>query len=595
MAPIAKILNLTSSDDPVSQELRASAKRLGGVAIFSGVVNLLMLAGPLYMLQVYDRVIPSRSVATLLGLSAIILAIYVFQGFFDALRLRMLARIGSLFDAALQEPIHCALATLPLRGVGTALMQQPLRDLDQIRIFLSGLGPTAFLDVPWIPIFVITLFLFHPAIGMTGVIGAVAIVAIALLAERFSADASRSLMESSARRQVFADATRRNAEAIRALGMSRRFTARWLRANDGFLRQNLRVMDLYANLGTCAKIMRYALQSAMLGVGAYLVVIEQASGGIIIASSIMLGRALAPIEVALGTWKQFVTARQSIRRLAAVLKAVHPPEAPAVVLAPPERELSATNLAVAAPGSERLILSNVSFSLRSGVGLAVLGPSASGKSSLAKALVGVWPAFTGIVRLDGAAIDQWDADELGRHIGYLPQDVSLFEGSVAENIARLDESATPEAVLQAARIAGAHDMIVRLPQGYSTRIGEGGMLLSAGQRQRIGLARALFGDPFLIVLDEPNASLDAEGENALMRAIGTLRDAGRIVVVVSHRPNVLAVLDMALVLYEGAVVAFGPRDEILARAGHPGGAQPLLAKVAAPEAPLSRAARGARQ
>ncbi len=592
MTPIAKILN-PASDDPVSQALRASAKRLGGVAIFSGVVNLLMLAGPLYMLQVYDRVIPSRSVATLLGLSAIILAVYLFQGFFDALRMRMLARIGSLFDAALQEPIHFALATLPLRGVGTALLQQPLRDLDQIRIFLSGLGPTALLDTPWIPIFVVMLFLFHPVIGITGVVGATAIIAVALLAERLSADASRNLMESSARRQVSADATRRNADAIRALGMSERFAARWLRANEGFLRENLRVMDLYANLGAWAKVMRYALQSAMLGVGAYLVVNEQASGGIIIASSIMLGRALAPIEVALGTWKQFVAARQSIRRLGEVLKAVRPQAAPAITLAPPERELSATSLAVAAPGSERLILANVSFSLRAGTGLAILGPSASGKSSLAKALVGVWPAFTGIVRLDGAAIDQWHPDELGRHIGYLPQEVSLFEGSVAENIARLDESARPEAVLQAARIAGAHEMIVRLPEGYSTRVGEGGMLLSAGQRQRIGLARALFGDPFLIVLDEPNANLDAEGENALMRAIETLRDAGRIVVVVSHRPNVLAVLNMTLVLYDGGVVAFGPRDEILARAGHSGGTQPLLAKVAA-DAPVSRAARGGR-
>jgi ATP-binding cassette, subfamily C, bacterial PrsD len=553
------------SNDPVTLGLRASARQLVGVAVFSGVVNLLTLSGSLYMLQVYDRVIPSRNVATLLGLSLIVLLAYLLQGYFDALRTRMLSRIGSLFDACLQEPIHVALATLPLKGARPMLAQQPLRDLDQIRAFLSGIGPTAFLDMPWMPMFLIVLFLFHPVIGMTALVGASAIVAMTFLTERRSRGAAKTAMECSAHRQVLADATRQNAEVIRALGMTGRFTARWSKANELFLQENIRVMDVHANLGSGAKVLRYTLQSALLGVGAYLVVNEQASGGIMIASSVVMGRALAPIEVALGTWKQLVAARQGIERLREILKATALPKIPDVALPRPCHRLRVQNLTVMAPGTESVIVSNVSFSLEAGTGLALLGASASGKSSLVKALVGVWPASNGVVRLDDAALDQWDFDVLGRHVGYLPQNVALFDGSVAENIARFDETATSEAILDAARVAGAHELILRLPNGYSTRIGEGGMSLSAGQRQRIGLARAVFGNPFLIVLDEPNANLDVDGENALSKAIETLRRGQRIVIVVSHRPSALAALNMAMVLYEGSVIAFGPREEAFAQ------------------------------
>jgi ATP-binding cassette subfamily C protein PrsD len=552
------------SNDPVALGLRASARQLVGVAVFSGVVNLLTLSGSLYMLQVYDRVIPSRNVATLLGLSLIVAVAYLLQGYFDALRSRMLSRIGSLFDASLQEPIHVALATLPLKGTRPVLAQQPLRDLDQIRAFLSGTGPTAFLDMPWMPMFLLVLFLFHPVIGITATIGACAIVAMTLLSERRSRGAAKTAMECNAHRQVLADATRQNAEVIRALGMTSRFTARWSKANELFLQENIRVMDVQANLGSGAKVLRYMLQSALLGIGAYLVVIEQASGGIMIASSVVMGRALAPIEVALGTWKQLVAARQGIERLRHILQATALPKTPDVTLPRPCHRLIVQNLTVMAPGTGRAIVSNVSFSLDAGSGLALLGASASGKSSLVRALVGVWPAAHGVVRLDDAALDQWHFDDLGRHIGYLPQDVALFDGSVAENIARFDEAASSDAILEAAEVAGAHQMILRLPNGYSTRIGEGGMSLSAGQRQRIGLARAVFGDPFLIVLDEPNANLDADGENALSKAIETLRGGHRIVVVVSHRPSALASLNMALVLYEGRTIAFGPREETFA-------------------------------
>jgi PrtD family type I secretion system ABC transporter len=516
------------------------------------------------MLQVYDRVIPSRNVATLLGLSLIVLFAYLLQGYFDALRTRMLSRIGALFDAGLQEPIHVALAALPLKGARPMLAQQPLRDLDQIRTFLSGIGPTAFLDMPWMPMFLIVLFLFHPVIGMTALLGACAIVAMTLLTERQSRSSAKTAMECSAHRQVLADATRQNAEVIRALGMTTRLTARWSQANERFLQESVRVMDIHANLGSGAKFLRYLLQSSLLGIGAYLVVIEQASGGIMIASSIVMGRALAPLEIALGTWKQLAAARQGIQRLRNILKATALPRPPDVILPRPCRRLLVQNLTVMAPGTERTIVSNVSFSLDAGTGLALLGASASGKSSLVKTLVGVWRAATGVVRLDDAALDQWHFDDLGRHVGYLPQDVALFDGSVAENIARFDDNAGSEAILDAARVAGAHEMILRLPNGYSTRIGEGGMALSAGQRQRIGLARAVFGNPFLIVLDEPNANLDADGENALSKAIETLRRGDRIVIVVSHRPSVLTALNMAMVLHEGRAIAFGPREEALA-------------------------------
>jgi ATP-binding cassette, subfamily C, bacterial PrsD len=554
-----------AGDDPVAVGLRASARRMVGVAGFSGVVNILMLSGSLYMLQVYDRVIPSRNIATLFGLSLMVLLAYLIQAYFEALRARMLCRVATMFDVGMQEAIHTALATLPLRGANPVLLQQPLRDLDQIRTFMSGTGPTAFLDMPWIPIFLTALFLFHPAIGVTALLGTVAITAMTLLTDRLSHGAAKAAMDSSARRQVLADTTQRNAEVIRALGMLDRFTVRWSKANERYLRENIRATDIYANLGSGAKLLRYVLQSGMLGIGAYLVVADKASGGIMIASSIMMGRALAPVEIALGNWKQLVTARQGLIRLRDICKVTAKPADPPVALPRPCRELSVEDLSVAAPGMEKPIVSNISFALKAGMGLALLGASASGKTSLSRALVGIWPARDGVVRLDGAAIDQWRNEDLGRHVGYLPQEVALLEGTVAENICRFDEGATSDAILKAAQMAGVHDIILRLPEGYATRIGQGGMSLSAGQRQRLGLARAVFGDPLLVVLDEPNANLDAEGENSLGRAIATLRGNGSIVIVISHRPSALASLNMAMVLYAGRAIAFGPSEEVFSR------------------------------
>jgi ATP-binding cassette, subfamily C, bacterial PrsD len=554
-----------AADDPVATGLRASATRIGGIAVFSGVINILALSGSLYMLQVYDRVIPSRNLATLAGLSLMVLMAYLMQGYFDALRARMLTRVATMFDAGLQEAIHLALATLPLRGVKAVQMQQPLRDLDTVRTFMGSMGPTAFLDMPWIPLSITGLYLFHPLVGTTAVIGICAIVSMTLITERLSRGAAKSAMDSNAQRQVLADSTRQNAEVIRALGMTDRLTARWSQANERYLRQNIGSADVYANLGAGAKMLRMMLQSAMLGIGAFLVVTDKGSGGIMIASSILMGRALAPVEVALGSWKQLSAARQGINRLRDTLKETAKPAVAQVVLPRPCRELLVQDLSVTAPNMKKPIVSNVSFSLTAGMGLALLGASASGKTSLSKALVGIWPAHQGVVRLDGAAIDQWTNADLGRYLGYLPQDVALFDGTVAENISRFDDQTSSDAILRAAKIAGVHDLILRLPQGYSTKIGQGGMSLSAGQRQRIGLARALFGDPFLVVLDEPNANLDAEGENALNMAIQFLRHNKSIVVVISHRPSALSALNMAMVLYEGKSIAFGPREQIFAR------------------------------
>ena len=573
---------LAAGDDPVTRGLRHATRRMASIGVFSGVINILMLSGSIYMMQVYDRVIPSKNLATLMGLSLMILLVYGIQGYFDALRARMLCRVATVFDAGLQDAIHHALATLPLRGTKPMMMQQPLRDLDQLRAFMSGMGPTAFFDMPWIPIFLIGLFLFHPLIGLTAVIGTAGIISMTLVTERLSRTAAKSAMDTSAARQVLADTTQRNAEVIRALGMMDRFGARWTQINDRYLKENIRASDVYSNLGSAAKVLRLVLQSGMLGIGAALVVSEQASGGVMMASSILMGRALAPVEVALGSWKQLVAARQGIVRLREICKSTARPAAPAVLLPRPFRELRVQELTVGAPGIEKPIVANVSFSLNAGTGLALLGASASGKTSLSKALVGIWPARSGVVRLDGAALDQWSNEDLGRHIGYLPQDVALFDGTVAENISRFEDDADSDAVLKAAHIAGVHELILRLPDGYATRIGQGGMSLSAGQRQRIGLARALYGDPFLIVLDEPNANLDADGENALSRAILFMRQNQCIVIVISHRPSALAALNMAMVLYEGRLIAFGPSQEVFARVT---GGKPAPAVAQAPAAP----------
>jgi len=559
------LMAAAESRNPVVDALADVRRRLVGVAGVSCAINLLMLSGSIYMLQVYDRVLPSRNVSTLLGLSILVLAAYVLQGCLDAIRSRMLARISALLDAALQEPIYAAMVGLPLSGAVPSVALQPLRDLELVRAFLSGMGPTAFLDMPWLPIFVLVLFLFHPTIGFVAVIGATLIVLTAFLAERQSRIFACGVAKRGKDRAALADEIRRNAEVIHALGMRERFKSAWCRLNEAHIAEGIPMRDAEADIGAAAKLLRYTLQSAVLGVGAALVIAEKASGGVMIASSIIMGRALAPIEIVLGTWKQLISARDAVKRLGETLGAMASPPPPAVTLRSPINHLWVQHVVIVPPGSKRIVARDISFSLAAGSGLAVLGASGSGKSSLAKTIVGLWQPVHGQVRLDGARLDQWDSDRLGRHIGYLPQEVSLFDGSVADNICRFEHGASEERILEAAAVAGAHDLIVSLPDGYTTQIGERGALLSAGQRQRIGLARALYGCPFLIVLDEPNANLDAEGETALAGAIKHARARKAIVIVISHRLSALSELDMVLVLNKGGLLAFGRRDEVWAR------------------------------
>ena len=551
--------------DPVAAGLAESRRRLLHVALFSGLINLLTMSGSLYMLQVYDRVIPSRNLATLAGLSVMVLFAYLLQGYLDALRARMLARIAAVFDVGLQAPVYLALARLPLSGGRPADMQQPLRDIEQVRSFLASSGPIAFLDMPWMPLFLIVLFLFHPYIGLTALGGALAIVGVTLWADRRSRAAAQSAAHLTAARQELADATRRNAEVICALGMTHSLTSRWARLNEGALAESLKAMDVHANLSALGKGLRYGLQSAILAVGACLVVNDQASGGIIIASSIMMGRALAPVEIALSSWKQLVASRKALARLQYVLANLAKDSARArtrPVRSGPCSELRVENLSVAAPGAGQAIVSDVTFTLQAGMGLAVIGPSASGKTSLVRGLVGIWPVLGGQVCLDGRSLNTWSVDERGRQLGYLPQDVELFDGTIAENIARFEPAARPDAIVEAASIAGVHGLIAGLANGYVTRIGEAGAALSAGQRQRIGLARAVYGHPSLVVLDEPNANLDGAGETSLAETLMILRRRGAMVVVVSHRPSAVQALDMALVMMDGRMLAFGTRDEV---------------------------------
>ena len=571
-----------SQSSEVLSALQACRQAVGGIAVFSAIINILMLSGSLYMLQVYDRVLSSRSISTLVGISLILLAAYILQGSLDTLRSKMLARVGARFDELLSGRIFDLIATLPLRGAKQADSMQPIRDLDNIRGFLSGTGPTALFDMPFMPIFFACCFLIHPWIGVMSVGGGIIIVGLTILTEVKSRGPMSDLTRSLAERHVLAETSRRNAEALKAMGMTPRIAALWQDANDKYMASQRRSSDVAGGFGSMSKVLRMMLQSGVLAVGAYLVINGQASAGIIIAGSILSARALAPVDLAIANWKGFVAARQSWQRLTRLL-AMMPAQAAPMALQPPERSLTVENATVAPPGSERIVVQDVSFSLQKGHGLGIIGPSGSGKSSLARLLIGVWQPIRGRIRLDGAAFEQWPPEMLGASTGYLPQDVELLAGSVAQNIARFASPIDADAVIAAATAASVHDLIVSLPDGYETQVGEGGAALSAGQAQRIALARALYGDPFLVVLDEPNSNLDAEGDEALSRAIMGVRARGGIVIVVAHRPSAIASVDLLLMMNQGRVQAFGPKEDVLAKVVQRDGVAPRPLKVV-PEA-----------
>ncbi|TCR66360.1 type I secretion system permease/ATPase [Bosea sp. BK604] len=564
------------STSPLHAAARALGRALAGVALASGAINLLMLVGPLFMLQVYDRVLSSRSGSTLVGLCILALAMFVFQGVADMTRARILIRLGRSFHQRLEPEVFGILVTA--RGQdGT----QAVRDLDTLRSFLSGSAVAALFDLPWMPLYAAICFLFHPMLGLAVVAGALLLCAVTLASDRLTQRPMAELAPLAAARSELTEATRRNGLLISALGMRGRLGAAWHGRNAAFLDRHQRAADIASDLSALSRMLRLVLQSGVLALGAWLVINGEATGGVMLAATILTIRALAPIDAAIANWRGFVAARQAWRRLETTF-GERPAQPERTLLALPRQELTLANVAVTAPGANALLVSDVTFRLRAGNALAIIGPSGSGKSSLGRALVGAWPALRGVIRLDGATLDQWDADTLGQAVGYLPQDVELFDGSVAQNIARFAPDPDPEALRRAAAAADIHELVLRLPNGYDTQVGDGGVLLSGGQRQRIGLARALYGEPFLIVLDEPNASLDTAGEQALARAVLAARQRGGIVVVIAHRASILAAVDQLMVLNEGRVQHLGSRDEVLVR----------LSGAAAPPAQAERNAAG---
>lgn len=558
---------LGGSPDELSKSLLGtaiSASRRGFMAIgvFTGIINILMLTGSFFMLQVYDRVIPSRSLPTLAGLIAIVAILYAFQGILDAIRGRLLARIGGVLGEQLGPQVYDAIVQLPLTVRSGPDGLQPIRDLDQIRGFLSGLGPTALFDLPWMPLYLGLCFAFHFWIGSAALIGAILLVALTLLTDVLTRSPVKASSAFGAARMGLLEASRRNAEVLRSMGMKGRLFARWNKSNEQYLTTQQQASDVAGGLGAASRVLRMLLQSAVLAVGAYLVINQQATGGVIIASSILTSRALAPIELVIANWKGLLSSLQSWKRLSDLINRMAS-GGDLMALPAPQKSVSVESVFIAPPGTQKFVINNVSFRLEAGQALGIIGPSASGKSSLARAMVGVWQVLRGKVRLDGAAIQQWDAEKLGQHIGYVPQDVELFDGTIAENISRFDPAAEPSAIIEAAQAAAIHEMIVKFPDGYQTNVGEGGTALSAGQRQRVALARALYGAPFLVVLDEPNSNLDAEGDRALAEAVAGVRSRGGIVIVVAHRPAALTGIDLILALSNGEVQAFGPKDEVL--------------------------------
>jgi ATP-binding cassette subfamily C protein PrsD len=532
------------------------------VALFSALVNMLMLAGPLYMLQVYDRVLASHSVPTLIALSILLCGAFALQLCMDLIRSRVVTRAAGFLDEHLSAVAFSAVVRLSAAGQRIGGTHEPVRDLDQIRTFLTGQGPIAIVDLPWIPVFLLICGLIHPWLGMLALVGGVMLASSTLLTDWASRAPAREFHGSARARSAMVEANRRNSETTIAMGLESALSRRWIVLNAGYLAAVERSSDVIGLFGSLSKVMRIMLQSAALGLGAYLVIRQELMPGAMIAASIIMARALAPIETAIANWRGFVAARDGIRRLTHALDRLGP-DTVRTVLPKPRRGLDADGVTVVPPGGKAATVRNVAFALNAGEAMGIIGPSGSGKTSLVRALVGVWAPAQGVVRVDGAALEHWPPEIIGRDLGYLSQAVDLFDGTVAENISRMAVEPDDDAVVRAARAAGAHEMILQLSDGYDTRVGHAGAILSAGQRQRVALARALYGDPFLIVLDEPNANLDGDGEAALLRAIRDAKARGAIVVLIAHRAGMLSVCDKLVVLRDGVQHAFGRRHEIL--------------------------------
>lgn len=567
------------STTELAAALRSCRTAFVGIGLFSGVINILMLTGALFMLEIYDRVLPSRSLPTLISLGLLVLVLFAMQGLLDLVRSRILVRIGASIDEALRGGMFRAILRVPLVAGNQGNGIQPVRDLESVRSFMAGPGTTALFDLPWIPVYLVVIFAFHIALGMTALCGAIVLVGLTLLTDLLSRGPMKSAGDVGLERSNFAEACRRNAEVIAAMGMASRIEAKWEEVTRRHLVELQRVSDLTGGFGAFSKVLRMVLQSAVLAVGAYLVIEQQASAGIIIAAAILAGRALAPVDLAIAHSKSFLAARHSWRRLNTLL-ALLPARVEPMTLPSPKKRLALQDVCVAAPGTKKLIVQSIGLEMEAGHALGIVGPTGSGKSTLVRALVGVWQPVAGRIRLDGADLDQWSPHELGRHVGYLPQDVELFAGTVGENISRFDREADANAIVAAAQAAGVHDLIVGLREGYETQIGEQGEVLSAGQRQRIALARALYRDPFFVVLDEPNSNLDSEGDIALTNAVFGVRNRSGIVVIVAHRPSALVAVDWILALNSGRLQAFGEKEAVLSKLAPK--LQPVTSELAQP-------------
>lgn len=546
------------------------------VGFFSFFVNLLMLVPSLYMLQLYDRVLSSGSEVTLLMLTLLMVMLMVVMGALEWMRSSILVRVSNRIEMNLNQRLYDAVFRMSLYSGGKSGSTQALSDLTNLRQFLTSAGVFAFFDAPWIPIYMFVMFAFHPLLGWMAVGGGIVLVIIAIINHKATnpplADANKFQMAASG----MTSASIRNAEVIESMGMLDNIRSLWLRNNVESLSHQSTASQRAGFLANFSKTFRMLLQSLVLGAGAYLAINQEISPGLMIAGSILLGRALAPIDLMIGSWKGFISARQQYDRLNKILSQI-PKREEKMALPDPTGSVFLEAVVVGAPGSRTPIIKGIQLGIEVGESVAIIGPSGAGKSTLARAMLGIWPCLSGKVRLDGADIFSWNRADLGPHIGYLPQDIELFDGTISENISRFGDL-DPDAVVKAAQMSGVHDMILQFPDGYDTVIGASGGVLSGGQRQRIGLARALYGEPVLVVLDEPNSNLDDVGELALAKALKQMSNKGVTVVIVTHRPSVLAQVDKVLVIRDGRAEMYGPRDEVLSKmAASQSAAQPQKA------------------
>lgn len=532
------------------------------VGFFSMFVNLLMLVPPMYMLQVYDRVLSTQSLDTLIMLTLVVVFLFMVMGGLELVRSRMLVRIGNRLDTTINQRLYSAMFRRSLVAQG-GQSAQPLNDLTSLRQFLTGNGLFAFFDAPWVPIYLGILFVFHPWLGVFATCAGIILFALAVANEKSTKNLLAEANSEHIQAQNLANSNLRNAEVLHAMGMLPGIMGRWSKRHHEFLAKQSQASDRAGALTNTSKVMRLLFQSLILGLGALLVLEGEMTPGMMIAGSILMGRALAPIDQMIGGWKGFVSARGAYGRLNELLTQI-PDEQRHMSLPSPQGIVDVENVAAAPPGTRMATIRGINFSVAKGEHVGIIGPSAAGKSTLARVLLGIWPTQVGDVRLDGGEINQYNRDELGPYIGYLPQDIELFDGTISENIARFG-NVDPEKVVVAAKKAGVHEMVLELSNGYDTIIGSNSGALSGGQRQRLGLARALYGNPVLVVLDEPNANLDDAGERALGQAIAQLKAEGTTLFVVSHRTSVLKNMDKLLVMKEGQVSMFGPRDEVLAQ------------------------------